>query len=71
LIYRPVPGITQAGQYCGREAFRGFVEDFQRGEWAKNFTSEVRSIREYGDAVVLRVQIAGQGRNSGLEGPFR
>jgi ketosteroid isomerase-like protein len=67
LIYRPVPEITEAGQYIGPHAFRHFAEQFQRGEWLKSFDQRVTSIRDYGDAVILRVQFAGQGRASGAD----
>lgn len=66
VVYRPIAEITETGEYRGREGFRRYMESFFESDWAKDLTIESTSFRDFGDAVVIRIQLRGQGRASGL-----
>jgi ketosteroid isomerase-like protein len=67
LVYRPIREITETGEYRGRDGFRRYMDEFFQTEWADGLKVEATSYREYGDAVVVRVHLAGHGRASGLD----
>jgi ketosteroid isomerase-like protein len=66
LVYHPIAEIADAGEYHGRQGFRGYVESFVTSGWVDDLTYEA-SFQEYGDSVIVRIQFSGQGRASGLD----
>ena len=67
VVYRPIEEVTETGEYVGRDAYRGYMEAFLEGEWASDLTFGARSLREYGDAVIVRFEMTGHGRASGID----
>ena len=70
LIYRPVANFTESGTCRGLDEFRRFLESFYEA-WADDFTITATSVRDYGDAVIARVQFSGHARASGVVSPWR
>ncbi len=68
VIYRPIAEITESAEYRGRDGFRRYMEDFFESEWVQDLTLDVTEVRDYGDAVIARVQLTGRGSASDL--PF-
>ena len=68
VIYRPVAEMAEARECRGREQFRGLTEDFYVQGWSDDLSWKPTSFREFGDQVIVRVEIAGHGRASGA--PF-
>lgn len=66
LVYRPIAEITETGEYHGPEQFCAYMEEFFESEWAQNLDYKA-TLREYGEAVIVRVQFAGRGRASDLD----
>jgi ketosteroid isomerase-like protein len=54
VVYRPVPYFTDSQERRGLDAMRQWMSEWFDA-WAEDFTSQVESIREYGDAVILLV----------------
>jgi ketosteroid isomerase-like protein len=67
VVYRPISEIADAGEYLGPEGFRRYMASFFESEWAKGLTFEATSFRDFGQAVLVRLQLSGHGRVSGLE----
>ena len=67
VVYRPIVEITETGEYHGRAGFRTYMQGFLEAEWAENLAFEGTSFREYGDAVVVRIELSGEGRASGID----
>lgn len=67
VIYRPTPEMPEAGEYRGRAGFRKYVERFFDREWSEDLTAEATSFRDFGDHVIVRVELSGRGRASGLD----
>ncbi len=67
VVYRPIAEITETGEYFGRPGYRYYMESFFQSDWAKDLTIEDTSFREYGDAVIIRIQLRGRGRASELD----
>jgi ketosteroid isomerase-like protein len=65
LIYRPITEIVGAGEFEEPQRLRGYIEDFESA-WS-GVTYEPTSIRAHGDTVIVRVELRGRGRRSGLE----
>jgi ketosteroid isomerase-like protein len=67
VLYRPIAEITETGEYHGREGFRRYMEGFLEDGWAKDLSFEGTSFRAYGDKIIVRIQLSGHGRASGLD----
>lgn len=67
VAYRPIPETTEAGERWGRQAFRRYLEDFFGEAWSDDVGFGATSFREHGDCVIVRVELHGHGRASGLE----
>lgn len=67
VVYRPIREITETGDYAGREGYRRYMEGFLESGWAKDLTFEATSFRDYGEAVIVRIELTGSGRASGLD----
>jgi len=70
FIYRPVANFTESGTYRGLGEFRRFLESFYEA-WGDDFTITATSVRDYGDAVIARVEFSGHARASGVVSPWR
>ena len=70
FIYRPVANFTESGTCRGLDEFRRFLDSFYEA-WADDFTTAATSVRDYGDAVIARVQFSGHARASGVVSPWR
>jgi ketosteroid isomerase-like protein len=66
LIYRPMATFTESEECRGVEQFRRFHDSFYE-TWADDFAAEIAGIRDYGDAVSVRVAFSGHARASGIE----
>jgi ketosteroid isomerase-like protein len=64
--YVPIAEVTEAGEYHGRDGFRRYMKGFIESGWAEDLTWEAAGYTDHGDAVIVRIQFAGQGRTSGL-----
>jgi ketosteroid isomerase-like protein len=67
VVYRPIAEITETGEYHGRNGFRRYMEGFLESEWADDLGFEGTTFRDYGDAVIVRIQLSGLGRVSGID----
>lgn len=68
VVYRPIAEVTEAGEYRGRDGYRGYMDDFFEGDWADNLTYDVEEVEPLGHAVMTRVKLSGVGHASEL--PF-
>jgi ketosteroid isomerase-like protein len=67
VVYRPLAEVTETGEYYGRDGFRHYMEGFLESDWAEDFTFDGTSFREHGDAVIVRIEMRGKGRASGID----
>ena len=67
VVYHPIAEVTETGEYRGRDGYRRYMEAFLEGEWASDLVFGATSLREYGDAVVVRFEMTGRGRASGID----
>lgn len=67
VIYRPIAEMPESGECRGREGFRRYMEGFFDRDWSKDLASNPVSFRGYGDRVIVRVELSGHGRSSGLD----
>ena len=65
LIYRPVVTYPESSEYRGFDQYRRFYDGFMEA-WSEDFTSSPVTFREYGDAVIARVEFTGHARQSGI-----
>jgi ketosteroid isomerase-like protein len=66
LVYRPIASFTESAECRGVDELRRFAERFSEA-WADDFTINGTSIRDYGDAVISRIEFSGHARASGIE----
>ena len=65
-VYRPLAEFTESEEYRGIDGLRRFGESFMEA-WADDFTINATSLRDYGDAVITRIEFRGHARASGIE----
>ncbi|HVE67958.1 MAG TPA: nuclear transport factor 2 family protein [Solirubrobacteraceae bacterium] len=68
VVYRPIAQVAEAGEYHGREGFRGYMAEFFESDWADDLTYEVTGLERHGEGVLARVKLTGTGHASAL--PF-
>ena len=66
VIYRPMATFTESEECRGVEEYRRFLDRFFES-FADDFAAEITSIRDYGDAVSVRIDFSGHARASGIE----
>jgi ketosteroid isomerase-like protein len=66
VVYRPIPTFTETQECRGHDEYRRFVDGFMEA-WADDFACHAETIRDYGDAVIVRLRWTGHARASGLE----
>jgi ketosteroid isomerase-like protein len=64
--YVPIAEVTEAGEYHGRDGFHRYMKGFIDSGWVEDLRWEATSYTDHGDAVIVRIQIHGRGRVSGL-----
>jgi len=65
LVYRPPAEWPENEECRGIEEYRRFFEKWLE-PWADDFTA-VTEVRDYGDALISRIEFSGHARGSGLE----
>lgn len=65
VVYRPLTNFTENEECRGLDAFQRWVEGW-REPWADDFIDHVTSMRDYGDAVSVRIEFSGHARTSGI-----
>ena len=66
IVFRPVPTFTDSQERRGLGAMRRFMEEWYDA-WADDYTTQVESIREYGDVVIALLRFTGHAKASGVE----
>jgi ketosteroid isomerase-like protein len=66
VIYRPIAAFPENEECRGAEALQTFMERFFE-PFADDFTREITSVRDYGDAVSMRIAFMGHARASGVK----
>jgi ketosteroid isomerase-like protein len=66
VVYRPLAMFTETHEVRGRDAYRRFIDSFMEA-WSDDFTIRPVTRRDYGDAVIARLQYTGHARASGIE----
>jgi ketosteroid isomerase-like protein len=65
FIYRPLATFTESRECQGLDEYVRFGESFFE-TWAEDFSLDVTSARDYGDAVSMRIEFSGHARASGV-----
>jgi ketosteroid isomerase-like protein len=65
LVYRPVATYPESREYRGFDRYRGFFDAFMEA-WSEDFAARPVTFRDYGDAVIARVEFTGHARRSGI-----
>jgi ketosteroid isomerase-like protein len=66
IVYRPIANFTDNRERRGRADVLRFFEEFMEA-WAEDFTTNLDTLRVYGDFVVARVVFRGHAAASGVE----
>ena len=66
VVFRPVRTFTDSQERRGHRAMRRFMEEWYDA-WADDYSTQVESIREYGDVVIALLRFTGHAKASGIE----
>jgi ketosteroid isomerase-like protein len=66
IVFRPIPSFTDSQERRGLGGMRRFMEEWHDA-WADDYTTQMESIQEHGDAVIALLRISGHARASGVE----
>ena len=66
ILYRPVPNFPDSQERQGLGAMRRWMEEWHDA-WADDYTTQVESVREYGDVVIALLRFTGHAKASGVE----